>query len=414
MAVFKPFAAVRPLPAYAEQVAALPYDVMSSAEAREMAQGNPCSFLHVDKAEIDLDPSMDLYDARVYEKARENLERLVADGVCRQDEKPCFYIYRQMMDGRVQTGLVGCASIDDYRENVIKKHEFTRADKEADRIRHVDTCDANTGPIFLTCRPQARLHAILESWKASYTPVYDFARDGVQQTVWVVEDAAVIAALSKAIANLEALYIADGHHRAASAVRVGEMRRAANPGYTGEEEFNFFLAVLFSSDDLAIMDYNRVVKDLNGCSEGEFLKKIEEKFEVAVYEEDGAFHPTERHTFGLYLGGKWYCLTAKAGTFPEDDPVASLDVSILQENLLGPVLGIGDPRTDKRIDFVGGIRGLEELEKRANSDMRLAFSMCPTTLEELMEIADAGKVMPPKSTWFEPKLLSGLFIHKLK
>lgn len=414
MAMFRPFAAVRPLPENAAQVAALPYDVMSSAEAREMAAGNPYSFLHVDKAEIDLDPSIDLYDARVYEKARENLAKLMADGVCRQDDKPCFYIYRQIMDGRAQTGLVGCASIDDYRNNVIKKHEFTRADKEADRIRHVDMCDANTGPIFLTCRAQARLHAILESWKASYEPVYDFTQDNVRQTVWVVDEAAVIARLSETIAAIEALYIADGHHRAASAVRVGEMRRAGNPGFTGEEEFNFFLAVLFSSDELAIMDYNRVVKDLNGCSEAEFLQKIGGQFEVSAYQGEGAFRPEQSHTFGLYLGGKWYCLTAKEGTFPEGDPVASLDVSILQENLLGPVLGIGDPRTDKRIDFVGGIRGLEELERRANSDMRLAFSMCPTTLEELMTIADAGKVMPPKSTWFEPKLLSGLFIHKLK
>lgn len=413
MAVFKPFAAIRPLPEYAQQVAALPYDVMSSAEARELAEGNPCSFLHVDKAEIDLDPCMDPYDARVYQKARENLDQLVADGVCKQDAKPCFYIYRQIMDGRAQTGLVGCASIDDYRDNVIKKHELTRADKEADRIRHVDTCDANTGPIFLTCRPQAKLLAIMESWKASYAPAYDFAQDGVQQTVWVVEDDAVNTALSNAIAQIKALYIADGHHRAASAVRVGEQRREANPGYTGEEDFNFFLAVLFLSDELAIMDYNRVVRDLNGYSEEAFLKTLEDNFKVAPCTDEGAFHPAERHTFGLYLGGKWYSLRAKAGTFPEGDPVASLDVSILQENLLGPVLGIGDPRTDKRIDFVGGIRGLGELERRANSDMILAFSMCPTTLEELMAIADAGKVMPPKSTWFEPKLLSGLFIHRL-
>ena len=414
MAVFRPFAAVRPLPDYAAQVAALPYDVMSSAEARELAQGNPNSFLHVDKAEIDLDPSIDLYDARVYEKARENLEKLVSDGICAQDQKPCFYIYRQIMEGRAQTGLVGCASIDDYRSNTIKKHEFTRADKEADRIRHVDACDANTGPIFLACRPQAKLHTILEDWKAAHAPVYDFVQDGVRQTVWVVDDDSAIVRLTETIAKIEALYIADGHHRAASAVRVGEMRREATPGYTGEEEFNFFLAVHFTRDELAIMDYNRGGKDRNGYTQAEFLQKIGEKFEVSAYEGEGAFHPEQSHTFGLYLGGKWYRLAAKAGTFPEGDPVASLDVSILQENLLGPVLGIGDPRTDKRIDFVGGIRGLGELEKRANSDMLLAFSMCPTTLEELMAIADAGKVMPPKSTWFEPKLLSGLFIHKLK
>lgn len=276
MAVFRPFAAVRPLPDYAAQVAALPYDVMSSAEARELAQGNPNSFLHVDKAEIDLDPSIDLYDARVYEKARENLEKLVSDGICAQDQKPCFYIYRQIMEGRAQTGLVGCASIDDYRSNTIKKHEFTRADKEADRIRHVDACDANTGPIFLACRPQAKLHTILEDWKAAHAPVYDFVQDGVRQTVWVVDDDSAIVRLTETIAKIEALYIADGHHRAASAVRVGEMRREATPGYTGEEEFNFFLAVLFSSDELAIMDYNRVVKDLNGYTQAEFLQKIGE------------------------------------------------------------------------------------------------------------------------------------------
>ena len=375
MAVFRPFAAVRPLPDYAAQVAALPYDVMSSAEARELAQGNPNSFLHVDKAEIDLDPSIDLYDARVYEKARENLEKLVSDGICAQDQKPCFYIYRQIMEGRAQTGLVGCASIDDYRSNTIKKHEFTRADKEADRIRHVDACDANTGPIFLACRPQAKLHTILEDWKAAHAPVYDFVQDGVRQTVWVVDDDSAIMRLTETIAKIEALYIADGHHRAASAVRVGEMRREATPGYTGEEEFNFFLAVLFSSDELAIMDYNRVVKDLNGYTQAEFLQKIGEKFEVSAYEGEGAFHPEQSHTFGLYLGGKWYRLAAKAGTFPEGDPVASLDVSVLQENLLGPVLGIGDPRTDKRIDFVGGIRGLGEL-KSAQIAICCSLSLC--------------------------------------
>lgn len=255
----------------------------------------------------------------------------------------------------------------------------------------MDACDANTGPIFLACRPQAKLHTILEDWKAAHAPVYDFVQDGVRQTVWVVDDDSAIVRLTETIAKIEALYIADGHHRAASAVRVGEMRREATPGYTGEEEFNFFLAVLFSSDELAIMDYNRVVKDLNGYTQAEFLQKIGEKFEVSAYEGEGAFHPEQSHTFGLYLGGKWYRLAAKAGTFPEGDPVASLDVSILQENLLGPVLGIGDPRTDKRIDFVGGIRGLGELEKRANSDMLLAFSMCPTTLEELMAIARCGQ-----------------------
>ena len=412
MAVFRPFAAVRPLPDYAAQVAALPYDVMSSAEARELAQGNPNSFLHVDKAEIDLDPSIDLYDARVYEKARENLEKLVSDGICAQDQKPCFYIYRQIMEGRAQTGLVGCASIDDYRSNTIKKHEFTRADKEADRIRHVDACDANTGPIFLACRPQAKLHTILEDWKAAHAPVYDFVQDGVRQTVWVVDDDSAIVRLTETIAKIEALYIADGHHRAASAVRVGEMRREATPGYTGEEEFNFFLAVLFSSDELAIMDYNRVVKDLAGMKKEEFLEAVRKAGFTVSYLGDTPFAPEEKGTFGMYLNDGWYRLTADK-SLVVDDPVEGLDVSILQNNLLRPILKIADPRTDKRIDFVGGIRGLKELEKRVSEDCAAAFSMYATSIQELLDVADAGLLMPPKSTWFEPKLRSGLFIHRL-
>ena len=414
MAVFKSFRAIRPTADFSAKVAALPYDVMNSDEAREAVKGNPYSFLHVDKAEIDLDKSTDIYDEKVYLKAKENLDSLVDKGICKEDEKPCFYIYRQIMNGRSQTGIVGCASIDDYINNIIKKHEFTRADKEADRIRHVDYCDANTGPIFLTYRKNESISAIVNAYKESNAPVYDFVTDdGITNTVWVIDDKEINGRICEEFGKIDYLYIADGHHRCASAVKVGQKRREANPGYTGSEEFNFFLAVAFPEDELEIMDYNRVMKDLGGYSEEEFIAKLSEKFTVETYSGQGQYRPTEKHTFGMYLGKKWYKITAKEGTFDENDPVERLDVSILQNNCITPIFGIEDPRTDKRIDFVGGIRGLGELEKRCEEDMVIAFSMYPTSLEDLMAIADAGEVMPPKSTWFEPKLLSGLFIHKL-
>ena len=413
MSVLRPFKAIRPKKEYACEVAALPYDVMNSKEAAEMVKGKPYSFLHVDKAEIDLPEGTDLYSKQVYLKAKENLEKLSSNGICKEDEKPCFYIYRQIMNGRSQTGLVGCVSIDDYINNVIKKHENTRADKEADRINHVDYCNANTGPIFLTYRPNEIIATLLNSWKSSHSPEYDFVTDdGIANTVWVIDDDEIISKIGNMFNGVENLYIADGHHRAASAVKVGLRRREENPGYTGNEEFNFFLAVLFSCDELEIMDYNRVIADLNGNTKEEFTAKIGEKFDVEYVGKD-AYKPEGRHICGMYLDKEWYKLTAKNGICDENDPVASLDVSILQDNVISPILGIDDPRTDKRIDFVGGIRGLKELERRANDDMCLAFSMYPTSLEELMNIADAGKLMPPKSTWFEPKLLSGLFIHKL-
>ena len=414
MAIFRPFRAIRPVAEYAGKVAALPYDVMNSAEAAKMVEGNPYSFLHVDKAEIDLPEGTDLYSEQVYLKARENLDKLVTDGICKQDEKNRFYIYRQIMNGRSQTGLVGCVSIDDYINNIIKKHEHTRADKEADRINHVDYCDANTGPIFLTYRPQSEISSIVSDWCKAHTPYCDFVTDdGIANTVWVIDCDETNSKISALFDAVDYLYIADGHHRAASAVKVGLKRREQFPDFDGNEEFNFFLAVLFACDELEIMDYNRVMKDLNGNTPDSFIGKISSKFSVELYGND-AYKPEKSHTFGMLLDGKWYKLTAKDGTFDANDPVESLDVSILQNNLISPVLDIHDPRTDKRIDFVGGIRGLGELERRATEDMCLAFSMYPTTLEELMDIADAGKIMPPKSTWFEPKLLSGLFIHKLK
>lgn len=414
MAVVKAFRAVRPIPEQADRVAALPYDVMDSNEAREMVKGNPNSFLHVDKAEIDLDPSIDLYDKRVYEKARDNMRGMIKDGVLQQDKNDYLYIYKQVMNGRAQVGLVGCTSIDDYINNIIKKHEFTRADKEQDRINHVDYCNANTGPIFLTYRAKKSINDMVDSWMADHKPVYDFvSEDSIGHTVWVIDEVAVIKKLEAEFAAIDYLYIADGHHRSASAVKVGLKRREQFPNYKGDEEFNFFLSVLFPDEQLYIMDYNRVVKDLNGNSSEEFTKKVGEKFDIEAFNVDGPFKPAAKHTFGMYLDGKWYKLTAKAGTYDEKDPVDRLDVSIMQNNLLNPILGIQDPRTDKRIDFVGGIRGLGELEKRVNAGMKVAFSMCPTTIDDLMSIADAGQVMPPKSTWFEPKLRSGLFIHEL-
>ncbi len=412
MAVLKPFKAVRPKDEYASSVGALPYDVMNSEEAREMIKDKPYSFLHIDKAEVDLPQGIDIYSAEVYQKAKENLDALSEKGIVGQDEKPMLYIYRQIMNGREQTGIVGCTAVDDYINNVIKKHEFTRADKEADRIRHVDTLDANTGPIFLTHRENKTVSDITENWKNTHTPCYDFVSDdGVAQTVWVIDDDTVIDTLVKEFADIDYLYIADGHHRCASAVRVGERRRGEGE-YDKNAEFNFFLSVIFPCDQLKIMDYNRVIKDLNGNASDEFIEKMGEKFVVEEADES-PYSPKERHTFGMFLDNKWYKVTAKPEFINENDPVECLDVSILQNNLIAPILGIEDPRTDKRIDFVGGIRGLNELERRVQEGMKLAFAMYPTSLNELMDIADAGKVMPPKSTWFEPKLLSGLFIHKL-
>lgn len=413
MAVVRPFRGIRPQEEYAHEVAALPYDVMNSDEAREMVKDNVRSFLHIDKAEIDLEKDIDIYDKRVYEKARENLYRMLEEGILLEEEKPRFYIYRQIMDGRGQTGIVGCTSIDDYMNNIIKKHEHTRAEKEQDRINHVHYCDANTGPIFLTYKANEEIERIVTACTEK-APVYDFVSgDGIRHIIWMIDCDEDIEGLCKLFEAVDYLYIADGHHRAASAVKVGQMRRSEFQDYKGDEEFNYFLSVLFPDKDLYIMDYNRVVKDLNGLTTEEYMLKVSEKFYVSTYEGNGPCKPSSKHTYGMYLDGKWYTLTAKEGTYNPEDPVDRLDVSILQNNLLSSILGIEDPRTDKRIDFIGGIRGLEELERRVEQGMKVAFSMYPTTIEDLMAIADAGKVMPPKSTWFEPKLRSGLFIHKL-
>jgi len=413
MAVIRPFRAVRPVPELAGTVAALPYDVMSSEEARDMVKGNPYSFLHVDKAEIDLDRDIDLYDHRVYEKARDNLQNMIDTRVFCEEERPCLYIYRQVMGGRAQTGIVACASIDDYLNNVIKKHELTRADKELDRTKHVDYCDANTGPIFLTYPSRKEINDIIAYWSGK-EPIYNIVSDdGISHIIWIINEEAAVKQLVELFAEIKCLYIADGHHRSASAVRVGQMRRQSKPDYSGEEEFNYFLSVIFPDQDLYIMDYNRVVKDLHGLSADEFMAKVAECFSIEKHEGAEPYKPLNKHNFGMYMEGQWYELEAREGSFDASDPVARLDVSILQNNVLGPLLGIEDPRTDKRIDFVGGIRGLKELEKRVDEGMQVAFSMYPTTIQDLMDIADAGLIMPPKSTWFEPKLRSGLFIHKL-
>lgn len=411
MAVIRKFKAIRPTSEMAEAVAALPYDVVNSEEAREMTKDKPYSFLHVDKAEIDLPVDTDIYSPQVYAKAKENLDKLVSDGILVQDNKPMLYVYELTMDGRSQTGLVACTSIDEYLNGIIKKHELTREDKEQDRIRHVDICNANTGPIFLAYRTVDEISAIIENVKKN-APVYDFtAEDGIKHRAWVIdndETANKLIELFKAVPNL---YIADGHHRNASAAKVGLKRRAEHPDYTGDEEFNYYLAVIFPSDQLKIMDYNRVVKDLNGMTSEEFMNKLAEKFDI--HEADGRAKPEKQYDFGMYLDKKWYMLTAKENLCV-NDAVAGLDVSILQDNVLIPILGIGDIRTDKRIDFVGGIRGLDELERRVDSgEMKVAFAMYPTSIDQLMTIADENKIMPPKSTWFEPKLRSGLFIHSL-
>lgn len=418
MAVVKAFKGIRPVKELASKIAALPYDVMSSEEAREMVVGNPHSFLHVDRPEIDLDPSIDIHDSKVYEKARENLNKMIKAKEFIQDENPCLYIYRQIMNGRSQTGIVFCASIDDYINNVIKKHEFTRADKEEDRINHVDYCDANTGPIFLTYKEDQIASEIIDAWiqnESKRRPAYSFVSDdGISHIVWVIDNEIIISELIDLFKEIDYLYIADGHHRSASAVKVGLKRRKENPNYSGDEEFNYFLAVAFPDNDLMVMDYNRVVKDLNGLTKEELIEKLDEKFIVTKSSSTEPVKPSKKHTFGMFVEDEWYLLEAKAGTYNEEDPIDNLDVAILQNNVLTPILGIQDVRTSDRIDFIGGIRGLKELEKRVHKDMKIAFSMYPTEVNDIMDVADIGEVMPPKSTWFEPKLRSGLFIHELK
>lgn len=414
MAIVRPFKGIRPSEDKVDKIASLPYDVMNRQEAKSMAGTNDLSFLHVVRAEIDLNDEISAYDDKVYTQSRNRLDKMIDLGQLVQDDNSMFYIYRQIMNGRVQTGLVGCTSIDDYMNDIIKKHEFTREAKEVDRIKHFDTCEANTAPIFLTYRKNEEVNDIINSWIESNSPVYDFvSEDEISHIVWKISDEGINEKLTTLFDDIDYLYIADGHHRSASAVKVGQKRRQEKPNYTGDEEFNYFLSVIFPDEDLYIMDYNRVVKDTNGYTKEELLKEVENNFEITENNSSEPYAPKNKHEYGMYIDKKWYILKAKAGSFDAADTVNSLDAAILQNNLLHPILGIEDPRTDNRIDFVGGIRGLSELEKRVSDDMEIAFSMCPTTIEDLMKVADDKKVMPPKSTWFEPKLRSGLFVHRL-
>ncbi len=410
MAVVKPFRGLRPAPALAEKVASLPYDVMDSEEARQITRENPLSFLRVTKSEVDLDPGVDVHAPEVYVKAKENLAQFIKDQVLVQDEQPYFYIYKQKMGEHVQVGLVAAASVYEYQQNLIKKHELTRPDKEQDRINHIVATEAQTGAVFLTYKANERVNALIDEC-LQQRPVYDFtSTDGISHTLYVVDEPAKIAAIEEAFANIEYLYIADGHHRSAAAARVCEMCRQGNKAHTGQEEYNTFQAVIFPHDMMYIMDYNRVVQDLNGLTPDQFLVKAGERF--SVQERKEAFKPGQLHAFGMYLGGKWYELNARPGSFAADNPVEVLDVSILQTNLLKPLLGIENPRTDKRINFVGGIRGMQELERLVDSGKyAVAFSLFATSIEQLMAIADAGEIMPPKSTWFEPKLRDAMVVH---
>ena len=413
MAVVKPFICIRPAKENAAKVAALPYDVYNRKEACAAVAGNPISFLNIDRAETQFSDDVDTYADCVYEKARELLDTQIAEGVYVTDAGDHYYLYELTMDGRSQTGIVACSSIDDYMNGVVKKHELTREDKEQDRIHHVDSCNANTGPIFLACRYPDSLLTLMNNWKDHHEAAYDFTEeDQITHRVWVIDEDEVISEINKEFAGIDSLYIADGHHRAASAVKVGLKRREQNPGYTGEEEFNYFLSVVFPYDQLCILPYNRIVKDLNGLTVKAFLGALKFNFELMLMP-GFPCKPVEKHCMGMYVDGQWYHLKAWPDIYEKKDVVGQLDVSILQEKVLRPVLGIEDPRTDQRISFVGGSHKAAELAEIADRTGGVAFVMYPTSIEDLMKIADENKLMPPKSTWFEPKLRSGLFIHKL-
>ena len=412
MAIIRPFRALRPAGGKEQAVAALPYDVYSRKEAREKVRGDSLTFLRIDRPETQFPPEQDMYADCVYKKGDEMLREMEEKGDFIQDETPCFYIYELTMDGRSQTGLAACSAVDDYVSGVIKKHENTRRDKEEDRIRHVDALSAQTGPIFLAYRAKDEIREILDREKQSPALADFVSEDSVRHRIWKIDSPETIRRIQEIFSGISHTYIADGHHRAASAVEVSMMRRREHPDYTGEEEFNYFLSVLFPDEELRILDYNRVLKDLNGYTAGALLEKLREIFEIQGPKEK-AVRPEKKGEMGLYLDNQWYKLTAREER-KQTDPVGCLDVAFLQREVLEPVFGIRDPKTDQRIDFVGGIRGLGELERRCRQDCLAAFSMYPTSMEELFAVADAGLLMPPKSTWFEPKLRSGLFIHKIE
>ncbi len=414
MAVMRPFRGIRPPAELAPKVASRPYDVLNSEEARQEAEGNPYSLYHIIKAEIDLPPDVDVHSEEVYKKAQENYRMFLEKGWLQQDEKEHLYIYAQTWRGKTQYGLVGCASVDDYLNGVIRKHELTRPDKEEDRMKHVLVNNANIEPVFFTYRAVPEIDEIVADIVENQDPEYDFtADDGVRHQFWVIGDEETIRRLSALFEAIPYTYVADGHHRTAAAARVGLEKRKNNPHHTGQEEYNFFLAVLFPHDQLTIIDYNRVVKDLNRMEASTFLEKLEKAFVVEKMGKE-PYRPARPHEFSMYLEGEWYRLTARPGTYDDEDPIGQLDVTILSEQVLGPLLDIRDLRRSDRIDFVGGIRGLEELARRVDSgEMKVAFALYPVSLEQLMRIADTGNIMPPKTTWFEPKLRSGLVIHSL-
>ncbi|OON91212.1 MAG: hypothetical protein ATN34_05155 [Epulopiscium sp. Nele67-Bin002] len=414
MSIVKPFKAIRPNTDLASKVASHPYDVMNEKEARKMVEGNPYSYLHVDRSEVSMPEGVDVHSPQVYQQACDNLKKMLKEQVLIQDETENFYIYKLADANTSQLGIVCCTSVDEASENKIKKHEFTRPEKEDDRVNHIDYCNANTSPVFLTYKTQAEIDHVINDYIKKNTPEYDFkTEDGVSHTVWVIDDSGVCNSLVRLFKGVECLYIADGHHRNASAIRVANMRREKAGDYSGEEEFNFYLSVLFPHTQLKIYDYNRVVTDLNGLSPQEFFDKIEENFTLEQSAGNKAYRPANKYEYGMYLDTNWYVLKAKPQVIP-DDIIGKLDVSVLQNSLLAPVLGINDPRTDKRIDFVGGIRGLEGLMDKVDSgEFKVAFSLFAPSMDELLEVADNGYVMPPKSTWFEPKLRSGLFVHSL-
>lgn len=414
MAVFRGFQALRPTPEKASRVASLPYDVVSREEAYALGKSNPDSFLHVERAEIDCPREMDMYDEAVYKKAEENLQKMIKEGTLVEDKKRCFYIYELIRKGKSQTGFVGCSSIDDYQNGVIRRHELTRTEKEKDRIRHMEVCCANTSPVFLTCRYTEKLLILLESFKQTHRPVYDFtAEDEITHRVWVVDETEEMKMAEEEFRKIPSLYIADGHHRAASAVKAGMKYREENPDYTGEEEFNYFLSVVFPCEQLTILPYHRIVTDLNGITEKAFIGSLKFNFELMLMP-GFPCKPVEKHCMGMYTGGQWYHLKAWKDVYEKKDEIAQLDVSILQDKVLRPVLGIEKPTTDKRLRFAGGNMKLRQLQEMADETGGVAFVMFPVEMEDIMKIADEGKLMPPKSTWFEPKLRSGLFVHKLK
>ena len=414
MAVFRGFQALRPTPEKASCVASLPYDVVSREEAYALGKSNPDSFLHVERAEIDCPKEMDMYDEAVYRKAEENLQKMIKEGTLVEDKKRCFYIYELIRKGKSQTGFVGCSSIDDYQNGVIRRHELTRTEKEKDRIRHMEVCCANTSPVFLTCRYKEKLLMLLESFKQTHRPVYDFtAEDEITHRVWVVDEEEEIKIAEEEFGKIPSLYIADGHHRAASAVKTGLKYREENPDYTGEEEFNYFLSVVFPCEQLTILPYHRIVTDLNGITEKAFIGSLKFNFELMLMP-GFPCKPVEKHCMGMYTGGQWYHLKAWKDVYEKKDEISQLDVSILQDKVLRPVLGIEEPTTDKRLRFAGGNMKLRQLQEMADETGGVAFVMFPVEMEDIMKIADEGKLMPPKSTWFEPKLRSGLFVHKLK